>query len=50
VNCIIPTKLMSRIRNHPLISRSIPIYGYIYDVRTGKLDEAPEATAAGRAK
>jgi carbonic anhydrase len=38
-----------RIRSHPLIARSIPIYGYIYDVRTGKLGEVPEATAAGRA-
>lgn len=35
------------IRNHPLIPRSIPIYGYLYDVRTGKLEEIPEATAAG---
>src|SRR6266702_7945432 len=33
-----------RIRNHPLIPRPIPIYGYIYDVRTGRLEEVPEAT------
>jgi carbonic anhydrase len=38
-----------RIRNHPLIPRSIPIYGYIYDVRTGRLEEVPGATAAGKA-
>jgi carbonic anhydrase len=38
-----------RIRNHPLIPKSIPVYGYIYDVRTGKLDEAPEAMAMGTA-
>jgi len=38
-----------RIRNYPLIPRSIPIHGYIYDVRTGKLDEVHEATSAGRA-
>jgi carbonic anhydrase len=38
-----------RIRNHPLIPKSIPIYGYIYDVRTGKLEEIREATAAGKA-
>jgi len=39
-----------RIRNHPLIPKSIPIHGYIYDVRTGKLEEVPEATTAGKAK
>jgi len=39
-----------RIRNHPLVPSRIPIYGYIYDVKTGKLVEVPEATEAGRAK
>lgn len=38
-----------RIRNHPLVPAGIPIYGYLYDVRTGRLIEVPEATAAGRA-
>jgi carbonic anhydrase len=38
-----------RIRNHPLIPRSIPIHGYIYDVRTGRLEEVSGATATGRA-
>jgi len=38
-----------RIRNHPLIPRSIPIYGYIYDVRTGRLEEVSGASAAGKA-
>ena len=38
-----------RIRNHPLIPRSIPIHGYIYDVKTGKLDEVAGATDAGKA-
>lgn len=38
-----------RIRNHPLVPVGIPIYGYLYDVRTGRLIEVPEATAAGRA-
>ena len=38
-----------RVRNHPLIPKPIPIYGYIYDVRTGKLEEVREATAAGKA-
>jgi carbonic anhydrase len=38
-----------RIRSHPLVPAGIPIYGYIYDVKTGKLIEVPEATKAGRA-
>ena len=38
---------VTRIRNHPLVPRSIPIYGYIYDVSTGQLVEVPEATVAG---
>src|SRR5262245_56964422 len=38
-----------RIRNHPLIPKSIPIYGYIYDVRTGALEEVLGAMAAGKA-
>ena len=38
-----------RIRNHPLVPAGIPVYGYIYDVRTGRLADVPEATAAGRA-
>jgi carbonic anhydrase len=40
---------VTRIRTHPLVPRSIPIFGYIYDVTTGKLVEVPEATAVGRA-
>ena len=38
---------VTRIRNHPLVPGDIPIYGYIYDVKTGRLEEVPEATAAG---
>ncbi len=38
---------VARIRNHPLVPGSIPIYGYIYDVTTGRLVEVPEATKAG---
>lgn len=41
---------VSRIRNHPLVPGDIPIYGYIYDVKTGELVEVPDATAAGRAR
>ena len=40
---------VSRIRNHPLVPARIPIYGYIYDVATGRLVEVPEATTAGTA-
>jgi carbonic anhydrase len=40
---------VSRIRAHPLVPNTIPVYGYLYDVRTGRLVEVPEATAAGRA-
>ena len=39
-----------RIRNHPLVPKGIPIYGYVYDVKTGKLVEVSEATEAGSAK
>jgi carbonic anhydrase len=39
-----------RIRNHPLVPDDIAIYGYIYDVKTGKLSEVPEAMKAGQAK
>ena len=37
-----------RIRNHPLVPGRIPIYGYVYDVRTGRLLEVAAATEAGR--
>ena len=40
---------VARIRAHPLVPRGIPIYGYVYDVETGRLVEVPDATAAGRA-
>ena len=37
-----------RIRNHPLVPSRIPIYGYVYDVETGVLEEIAAATEAGR--
>lgn len=40
---------VKRIRNHPLVPATIPIYGFIYDVKTGKLLEVPHATEIGRA-
>ena len=40
---------VNRLRTHPLVPREIPIYGYLYDVKTGKLIEVPEATEIGKA-
>lgn len=40
---------VQRIRSHPLVPRDIPIYGFIYDVTTGKLMEVAEATRLGKA-
>jgi carbonic anhydrase len=37
-----------RIKAHPLVPDYIPVYGYIYDCKSGRLVEVPEATAAGR--
>jgi carbonic anhydrase len=39
---------VARIRAHPLVNPAIPIYGYIYDVTTGRMNEIAEASAAGR--
>ena len=39
---------VKRVRNHPLVPARIPIYGFIYDVTSGRLIEVPEATAIGR--
>ena len=38
---------VARIRSHPLVPKRIPIYGFIYDVRSGRLQEVPEATKLG---
>ncbi len=38
-----------RIREHVLVPRYIPIYGYVYDVHSGELVGVKEATLAGRA-
>jgi len=38
-----------RIKGHPLVPNDIPVYGYIYDCKSGRLIEVPEATAAGAA-
>lgn len=44
------TEDVTLIRNHPLVPQNIPIYGFIYDVKTGKLNAVEEAMRAGRAK
>lgn len=44
------TEDVQRIKNHPLVPANIPVYGYIYDVKTGRLVEVPEATKAGAVK
>ena len=40
---------VERIRNHPLVPRELPIYGYVYHVGSGRLVEVQAATAIGRA-
>jgi carbonic anhydrase len=37
-----------RIRRHPLIPSSLALYGYVYEVTSGRLIEVPEATKAGQ--
>jgi carbonic anhydrase len=41
---------VNRLRNHPLIPKWIPIYGYVYDVTSGELLEVEGAKKAGEAK
>ena len=41
------TEDVARIRAHPLVPGRIAIYGYIYDVATGRLIEVTDATKAG---
>ena len=40
---------VERIRNHPLVPKSIPVYGFVYDVRSGKLIEVEGASSIGKA-
>lgn len=42
------TSDVRRIRSHPLVPSSVPVYGYIYDVKSGRLIEVPEATKVGQ--
>lgn len=38
---------VERIRTHALVPKSIPVHGYLYDVRSGKLIEVEGARAIG---
>lgn len=40
---------VQRIRSNSMVPSDIPIYGYIYDCKTGELVEIHEATAVGKA-
>ncbi|MGR9051244.1 MAG: beta-class carbonic anhydrase [Gammaproteobacteria bacterium] len=42
------TEDVIRIKNHPLVPADIPVYGFIYDVKSGQLIEVPAATEAGK--
>lgn len=41
---------VKRIRNHPLVSDLVSIYGFIFDVKSGKLIEVAEASKVGKSK
>jgi carbonic anhydrase len=43
------TEDVVRIRSSALVPKNIPVYGYIYEVTSGRLVEVPEATEAGGA-
>jgi carbonic anhydrase len=43
------TSDVRRIRSHPLVPGSVPIYGYVFNVKNGRLVEVPEATRVGQA-
>jgi carbonic anhydrase len=40
---------VARIKAHPLVPKYVPVYGYVYDVATGRLNEVSEATKVGKA-
>ena len=39
---------VKRIRSHPLVPGYIPIYGFVYDVTSGRLEEIAAASRAGQ--
>jgi carbonic anhydrase len=38
---------VERIKSHPLVPAEIPVYGYVYDVKSGRLIEVKKGSAAG---
>jgi carbonic anhydrase len=38
---------VARIKSHPLVPKTIPVYGYIFDVKSGKLVEVEGARSLG---
>jgi carbonic anhydrase len=38
---------VQRIRSHPLVPPDIPVYGFVFDVKSGRLMEVEQAMAAG---
>ena len=40
---------VQRIREHPLVPKNIAIYGYVYDVKSGRLVEVPKANRPAEA-
>ena len=42
------TQDVRRIREHPLVPTNVPVYGYVYDVRTGRLDEVKDRDRSGQ--
>ena len=40
---------VKNIKKHPLVSKNISVYGYIFDVKTGLLKEVQYATEIGKA-
>ena len=41
------TEDVKRIKSHPLVPKDIPVYGFVYDVKSGQLIEVKEATEIG---
>ncbi len=41
---------VARIRAHPPVPGRIPIHGFVYDVRSGRLPDVPGAKEAGAAR
>lgn len=42
------TEDVERVARHPLVAPGIPIHGYLYDVKTGKLGHVYSATSSAK--